>query len=664
MSQNEQEQNGAAKAAPAAGQKEEKNSRPTRRDFFGPVAAGAVAAAIVEPANLLAATAVPSITMAKDIVSSLAESAKPASFADKGMTGAEVFAKACKAEELAALFCCPGNYPIIGAIAAEGIPSFGGRSEGSMTAAADGFSRATGEVTACSGTEGPGFTNMIMNIAAAHRARTPLLVLASNVTIASDDRETFIQTGYQQPTTEGMKKYGKRLIDPKRVHEYAAYAFRHLKTGVPGPVHLDFPGEIVRARYTDPSQLTEYRTKDKYRTDPKPHPAPKELEKVLDMISKAERPVIVAGHGVFYRKAWVPLMAAAEKNEIGVVSSGPMRGHFPDEHRLSLSLSPDTFTSADLIIFVGQYAMPSPNEYRANADVKTIRVNPTAEDMGRNWPLDLGIVADENAFLELLASDLPRRKRDKWVDEIAGGKAKYEKTLNDRYELGVKHSLATNTVHQEVLCKEIHDFLYKGDIDPKQTVTGWGGWTIGNAAARRLRAYRPGQVINCPYQFSAVGPDLAMMVGAGAAVQLGTGPQAPYKGAPVVVVTSDAGIAYSMFELDTAAKYKIPIICVVFNNNAWGMWPSAVGSARTMHMYLFQENLRYDQMAEGLGARGEYVRTQQEVKDALKRSYQAASKDRVSTLINVQSLKEFTAPNPYPPGNIINPEPSVGALAH
>jgi acetolactate synthase I/II/III large subunit len=154
------------------------------------------------------------------------------------------------------------------------------------------------------------------------------------------------------------------------------------------------------------------------------------------------------------------------------------------------------------------------------------------------------------------------------------------------------------------------------------------------------------------------------MIGAGAAVQLGTGPQAAYKGAPVLVITSDAGIAYSMFELDTAAKYKIPVICLVFNNNAWGMWPSAVGTPRAMHMYLFQENLRYDQMAEGLGARGEYVRTQAELRDALKRSYQSASKDRQSTLINVQSMKEFTASNPYPPGNIINPEPSVGALAH
>jgi len=155
-----------------------------------------------------------------------------------------------------------------------------------------------------------------------------------------------------------------------------------------------------------------------------------------------------------------------------------------------------------------------------------------------------------------------------------------------------------------------------------------------------------------------------MAVGAGAAVQLGVGPQAAYKGAPVLVVTSDAGMAYSLLELDTAAKYKIPQICVVFNNNCWGMWPSAVGQPRAMHMYLFQENLRYDKMAEGLGAAGEYVSTQEEFREALKRAYKTASKERLSTLLNVQAIKEFTASAEYPPGNYVNPEPSIGGLAH
>ena len=90
---------------------------------------------------------------------------------------------------------------------------------------------------------------------------------------------------------------------------------------------------------------------------------------------------------------------------------------------LSASLSPDAFMSADLVVFVGQYSMPTKQEWRFNPDAKAIRVNPTAEDLGRNWPLDLGIVADEGAFLEGLASDLPQKKRDAWVGELACGAA-------------------------------------------------------------------------------------------------------------------------------------------------------------------------------------------------------------------------------------------------
>ncbi len=647
----------------------ENDNRSSRRSFFAvPAAAGAAAASLaskLSAAEMLAETGVPTITIPKEIPANLAEPAKPGAFDNKGgITGAEVFAKLCKDEDLAAMFCCPGNYRVINAIAAAGVPTYGGRSEGSMCAAADGFSRVTGETVACSGTEGPGFTNMIMNIAAAHAARTPMMVLASNMTIAGDDREAFIQTGYQQPTTTGMKKYGKRLIAPDRVHEYGAHAFRHLKSGVPGCVHLDFPGEVANARFTEPTALKDYYTKDKYRCESRAFPAPKDVQKAADLINKAERPLLIAGQGVFHRKAWDVLMAIAEKNEIAVAPTGPMRGHFPDEHRLSASLSSEALMSADLIVFVGQYCMPSPGEYKVSPDIKAIRVHPEQEDLGRNWPLELGVVSDEKAFLEAVENALPRKKRDTWVSELAAARVKQLKKHDDEVVLGVKYSNDTNHLHPAVIAKEVHDFLYKGQIDPKQTVLGTGGWTIGNFMGRWSRSYRPGQQIICGYQYGAIGPDVAMTIGAGAAVQRGVGPQAPYKGAPVVCVSSDAGIAYSMFELDTAMKYKIPIVAVIYNNNSWGMWPSAVASVRSMHMYLFQENLRYDKMAEGLGARGEYVRTQDGLKQALKRSYDIAARDKISTLINCQAIKEFTSAREYPPGNNMNPEPNTGGFQH
>ena len=109
----------------------------------------------------------------------------------------------------------------------------------------------TGEIVATSGTEGPGFTDMICGIAAAYSARSPILVLASNKTIFAEDTERGIQDGYQQPTTDGLRASCKRLITAARIHEYAGYAFRQLRSGVPKPVHMDFPAEIASARFRD-----------------------------------------------------------------------------------------------------------------------------------------------------------------------------------------------------------------------------------------------------------------------------------------------------------------------------------------------------------------------------------------------------------------------------
>ncbi|MXY67038.1 MAG: thiamine pyrophosphate-binding protein [Acidobacteriia bacterium] len=638
----------------------------SRRGF---VTKGAVAAAVAAGADAAASTTERhdgNIKLPSEVPASLAEDSKPPDFP---MTGAQIFAKACKAEGLAALFCAPGNYVVINAIASEGIPSYGGRTEGMMCAAADGFARVTGEVVAASGTEGPGFTNMIMNIAAANSARSPLLVLASNMTLGLEDTEHGIQRVYQQPTTEGMKKYGKRLINPERVHEYAGYAFRQLKTGVPRPVHLDFPGEVARERFDSAEDLRFFYDKSKYRTESRPHPSPKEIAKAASMISKAERPIIVASAGVFYSKAWDALKAVAEKADIAVVESGPSRGHFGDEHPLSANAAPDALLSADLVVLVGQYCMPNIGEYSFDPDVAYIRIDPDAADIGRNLPIDLGIVSCEKAALEALAEALPKKKRPAWRDELAAARAAFEAENDEHYKLGLKYSAQAGCVHPAVIAAEIENLLYKGDIPKEQTTVVSGGYGVGRYTRRRLRAFRPGQICNGAYQYGAIGPDVGYTVGAGAAVQQGTGPQAPYKGAPVLAVTGDAGFAYSGMEMETLSKYRIPTIMVVYNNNAWGVWRSGASggrseTARAQHMYLFQENLRYEKIGEALGARGEYVTKAEDLAPALARSYKAAADERLSTVINCQAIKEFWSARDYPPGLLQKVEPGCMAYYH
>jgi len=644
-----------------------KNSRQiapsvSRRSFITKAVTGAGATAAAMLVDSQTTAAVPLANKPITIPDEFAQAGKtPGVKADFPMNGAQVFARVCKEEGLAALFCCPGNYAVVNAIAQEGVPTYSGRHEGAMCHAADGFCRVTGEIAAASGTEGPGFTNMINAIAAANAARSPVLVLASNSAVRTEDTETGIQLGYQQPNTEGLKKYGKRLITPARVHEYGAYAFRQLRSGVPRPVHLDFPAEVSRANFKTPSDLDYFYDKAKYRTDSEPHPDPKALRAAVDLLKTAQRPIIVSSNGVFYSRAWDALKKLAEHADIAVVESGAMKGQFSDAHRLSANAAPNALASADVVLLVGQYCMPTAGEFAFGPDARFIRVDPNPEDIGRNLPIDVGIVSCERAALEALADAVPAMKHDAWIAEVAAARKKFEDELDTLYQRGASYA---DAVHPAVIAKELTDFMYRGKLPKEQTTFVSGGYGIARYVRRWLRGYRPGQILNGAYQYGAIGPDVGYAFGAAVAVRHGVTVQAPYQGAPVICVTGDAGIGYTIMELETAAKYRMPIIVIVYNNNAWGTWTGNARSPLTLSMHMFQENVRYDKVGEGLGAHGEYVTTPADFRPALERCYQIATKESRPSIINCQAKKEFWIKAQYEPGFLGTVEPGCMSYNH
>jgi thiamine pyrophosphate-dependent acetolactate synthase large subunit-like protein len=642
----------------------DKTSGVSRRNFLKTTVTGAGATAAIAAAGQATAaaqragTTIPGIAIPPEFAAAAAAAPKHMEFP---LTGAEVFARACHKEGVAALFCCPGNYTVVHALASAGIPAFGGRHEGSMAHAADAFIRVTGEIAICSGTEGPGFTDMICAIACANASRTPLLVVASNMSIGMEDTENGIQLGYQQPTTEGMKKYGKRLINPRRVHEYAGYAFRQLRSGVPKPVHLDFPAEVASAKFNDAADLEYFFDRTRYRTESRPHPAPKDVAKAVDLIRTARRPIIVSSNGVFYAKAWDALKQLAEKAQIPVVESGAMKGQFSDASPLSANAAPSALASADLVILVGQHCMPTVGEFAFGPDAKYIRIDQAAEDIGRNIPIDLGLVSCERAALEALAEAVPKQSHDSWIAEIAAARKKFEDQNADYYRVGSSYS---DAVHPAVIAKELGDFLYRGKLPREETTIASGGYGIARYVRRELRAFRPGQVMNGAYQYGAIGPDVGYSVGVSAAVQLGVGPQAAYKGHPIICITGDGGIGYSLMEIETLAKHRLPAVVIVYNNNAWGTWSQAAREPRALPIHLFQENLRYDLVAEALGGHGEYVRKPSDFRPALERAYQLAANERKPVVINCQGKKEFWDREKFPPGSLGKIEPGVMSYYH
>ena len=160
------------------------------------------------------------------------------------------------------------------------------------------------------------------------------------------------------------------MITPARVWEYAGYAFRQLKSGVPKPVHLDFPAEVARARFDDASELEYFFENTRYRTETKPHPDPAAIEAAAAMLASADRPMIVSSNGVFYSQAWGALRELAEKAHIPVVESGATKGQFPADHELSACAAPGALRGADVVLLVGQYCMPTLGEFAFGPEMR------------------------------------------------------------------------------------------------------------------------------------------------------------------------------------------------------------------------------------------------------------------------------------------------------
>ncbi len=197
----------------------------------------------------------------------------------------------------------------------------------------------------------------------------------------------------------------------------------------------------------------------------------------------------------------------------------------------------------------------------------------------------------------------------------------------------------------------------------EQTTIVSGGYGIARYVRRWMRAHRLAQIINGAYQYGTLAPTSPTR-GTAAAVQQGVGAQAARKGRPIFVITGDAGFGFTAMEIETLSKYRLPVIVIDYNNNAWGTWFANSKTQVHSSLHVFQENLRYDKLAEALGAHGEYVTRPEEFTPALKRAYQVALNDSLPTVINCQAKKEFWDKKQYEPGFLGTVEPGVMAYYH
>jgi acetolactate synthase-1/2/3 large subunit len=296
---------------------------------------------------------------------------------------------------------------------------------------ADGYGRASGDVGVCMATSGPGAINLVVGLATAMMDSAPVVAITANVATASIGSDAFQEadiTGISIPVTK-HNFLVRELQDLPRVMKEA---FHLARTGRPGPVLVDVPKDVLQKEaefvYPDKVNMPGY--------NPTTQPNTVQVRKAARLIEEAQRPVIIAGHGVLISRAWDELLELANEAEIPVVNTLLGLSNFPGDHPGYLGMMGMHGTAyasyavdqADLVIGVGiRFDDRAMGKYSAFAPrAKIIHMDIDPAEIGKNVRTDVPIVADCKLALRALLRELADcADRSAWRDQITELKERY-----------------------------------------------------------------------------------------------------------------------------------------------------------------------------------------------------------------------------------------------
>jgi thiamine pyrophosphate-dependent acetolactate synthase large subunit-like protein len=293
------------------------------------------------------------------------------------------------------------------------------------------------------------------------------------------------------------------------------------------------------------------------------------------------------------------------------------RGVIPEDHALAFTAARNTaFREADVALVVGtrfNFVIFFGRAPKFNPDVKVIHVNVEPEDISKNRPVDVGIVADAKmAFRQLTEAAAGRIKPERyraWVEHLAEvDRARWE-------SLAPKLSSEDRPIHPLRVCKELREFL---DRDAVLVVDGHE--TL-NFARQSIPTHSPGHRLNA-------GANGCM--GVGVPYAIGAALAKPDK--QVVLFSGDGSFSMNMINLDVCVRHKIPLLCVISNNQGW---TGATRGKDTPGRWLLPN--RYDKMVADLGGYGECVEDPGQIRGAIERAYERAVADKIPAVVNVMT---------------------------
>lgn len=483
------------------------------------------------------------------------------------------------------------------------------RHEQSAGFAADAYARCLRKPGVCFTSSAPGFTNIVSPIAQAKSSLSPVVLLNGQHGVTGDGIDT-IQEGYAAEVLKPFAKWTHRCLDWNMGAHWTARALKESVEYPPGPVVLEFPRSTLNAR----GRRNQLKIADAA-TLPKPsapYGDPAEVERIVRMLSDAKRPLIVAGDGIYWSGGEAILREVAERMRIPVHTRRTARGAVDESHPLAFSggYRGELFRQADVICIVGLRASYLEEWFEApewRRDVRYIQIQEKADEVWVGLPTEIACVgASANVLRQIhqLAARVPENPaREAWLAAVRDARAKFksrQKALVDKWMAS-----DAGSVHPHVIGAAIAQVL-----DHRATVI-FDSFSATSFLTDKLESRYAGQILDAGLH-QPVGHGVGMAIGA----------QVARPGRQVLALMGDGGFGISAIDMETLARYKLPAVVVVMNNNTWAA--RAAGHDEfypDMGSWDNTPGIRYDRIAAELGCHVEHCTTPQSVLPALDRSF-------------------------------------------
>jgi acetolactate synthase-1/2/3 large subunit len=487
------------------------------------------------------------------------------------LTGGQIVARALKEYGVNYVAGVPGHgiWSLFDAFLQPGseIPFIQVMHEQSAVHIADGYFRASGKPMACSTSIGPGATNTIIGLATCYTDSTPVFYVSGGPATHMKGHGVMQELERQQENAfpRITEQVTKRAYKAGRVDELPFImhrAFNTMLSGRMGPVHVELPMDIQ----TEAADVEIHPLNHRMALGVT-YPDPVAVEKAAALLLSAERPVFLAGGGSISANACDALVALAERVGAAVSNTWNGKGVIPEDHQLSIGAIGQTGSScgnkltatADVVMSVGcRFTDWSASSYRKGASLsippgKLIHIDLDHHEIGKNYPVEVGIVADARATLEAILNSISDQqssrtlnKREKYFADIAAAKAEWEAILAPR-----RDSRETPFTSQRPLG------ALRKVMDRNGIILAGSGNTQG-AVKQTFPVYEPRTHLTSG-SFSPMGW----------AVPAALGAKLSMPDRQVVAVVGDGDLMMALPEMGTAVMNGIPVVFVVQNNRGY-----------------------------------------------------------------------------------------------